>query len=355
MAIDRFTHTPQNIDVFFGNGRFQETAEIMGRHDLNKVIVLSTNSDRARALAESAGEQLGDRLAGYFSDCVEQVPVENAAKVQALAKSLNVDGVLCVGGGSTVGHGKAVALEHDVKLFHVVTTYSGSEMTESQGFTENGMKRVLRNDRMRADGVIYDPELTVSLPPHVSGPSGMNAMAHCLEGLYGKDADPIRSLLAGAGIKALGASLPGVVARPDDLDARGEALFGAYMSGQSILAGVCLHHAAAHVLGGSFGIPHAIAHTLALPHTIAYNRDSIPAAMAVLTGALDCDDGPQGLFDLSKRLGIDMALASHGFDRSMIDKAVSILMDHPFPNPKPLERNALAGMFENMIDGKRPD
>ena len=354
MTIGSFTYTPEHITVYFGNGRFNEISTIADEHGLTKILVLSTASDRAIALAERAGAQLGNRLAGYFTECVEQVPVENAAKVQALAKSLGVDGVLCVGGGSTIGHGKAVALEYKAKLIHVVTTYSGSEMTDAQGFVKDGVKEVLFDRRMRAAGVVYDPELTVSLPPSISGPSGMNAMAHCVEALYGQQGNPVRSVLATAGIKALGASLPGVVARPDDLDARGEAFFGAYMSSLSVMAGIGLHHATAHVLGGSFGIPHAFAHTLALPHTIAYNRDFAPDAMKHLAGALECEDGPQGLFDVSIKLGIDMALSKWGFDESKIDKAIDLLIGHPVPNPRPLERPAMVRMFEGMIEGKRP-
>jgi len=202
VTIGSFTYTPEHITVYFGNGRFNEISTIADEHGLTKILVLSTASDRAIVLAERAGAQLGNRLAGYFTECVEQVPVENAEKVQALAKSLGVDGVLCVGGGSTIGHGKAVALEYKAKLIHVVTTYSGSEMTDAQGFVKDGVKEVLFDRRMRAAGVVYDPELTVSLPPSISGPSGMNAMAHCVEALYGQQGNPVRSVLATRALSA---------------------------------------------------------------------------------------------------------------------------------------------------------
>ena len=355
MTIDSFTHTPLAITIYFGAGRFQEIGSIVESHKLKRVLVLSTGSERAITLANRAGEQIGDRLSGYFTECVEQVPPNTAAKVQAQAKALNVDGVICVGGGSTIGHGKAVAVEQEIKLFHVVTTYSGSEMTSMQGFTKDGVKRVVRDKRMAATGVIYDPELTVSLPPQVSGPSGMNAMAHCVEALYGEKGNPIVSAMAVTGIRSLAAALPEIVADPSNLHARGEALIGAHMSGTVIPAGVGLHHAVAHVLGGSFGIPHAIAHSVALPHTIAYNRPAVPVAMTALADALSSSDGPQGLFDLSLRLGIDMSLANHGFDRGKIDKAISLLLDHPIPNPRSLERPSLTIMFEDMIDGVRPN
>ncbi len=228
-------------------------------------------------------------------------------------------------------------------------------MSAAQGFVENGVKRLVMDSRMEAKGVIYDPELTVSLPPGVSGPSGMNAMAHCVEGLYGAQANPVSNLMAGAGIKALGGALQRVVEQPSDLDARADVLFGAYMSGICISAGVALHHHVAHVLGGSFGVPHALAHTLALPHTIAYNRAAVPVAMQTVADALDCTDGPQGIFDLSARLGIDMSLSAHGFDHSQIDAAVALLLAHARPNPRRLEREALVQMFHAMVDGRRPE
>jgi maleylacetate reductase len=354
LAIEKFTYTPLAIKVCFGNGRFQELGNIASDYQLNRILVLSTDSDRAKALAEKAGAQLEGRLVGYFDGCLEQVPTDNARKVQALADHLDVDGVVCVGGGSTIGHGKAVALTREIKLIHVVTTYSGSEMTISQGFQQDGVKRHTHDARMQADCVIYDPELTTSLPASVSGPSGMNAMAHSVEALYGNYANPISNLLAMSGISALATALPKVVKNPNDLNARGDALYGAYMSGVSLSAGMALHHQVAHVLGGSFAIPHAIAHTLALPHTIAYNRQAVPMAMDQLARSLTSEDGPTGLYDLSCSLDINMRLSDYGFDAQHIDHAISLILDDPKDNPRPLERSALHTMFADIVAGTTP-
>ncbi len=354
MDIEKFTYTPLAIKVYFGNGRFSEIGDIVSGLHLDRVLVLSTDSNRAKALAEQAGRQLGNRLAGYFDECVEQVPQENAKAVQDIANEVEADGVLCVGGGSTIGHGKAVALKRNVKLIHVVTTYSGSEMTISQGFQEGGLKRHVHDTRMRADCVIYDPELTLNLPPQISAPSGMNALAHCVEALYGAHANPISNLLAKSGVEALAQALPIVVATPDDLSARGSALYGAYMSGLSLSAGMALHHHVAHVLGGSFKIPHAIAHSVALPHTIAYNRRAVPKAMDQLCAAMQCDDGPTGLFDLASKLGINMKLQEHGFNAEMVEKAIALIIDQPRDNPRPLEQDAMKTMFMNMVNGSTP-
>ncbi len=355
MAVSRFTHTPLPIKICFGPGRFGELSQIADSLGVTRALILSTGSSRARKLADRAGEILGVRTIGYFQNCVEHVPLETANQARQCAKDYGADGVICVGGGSTVGHGKAIALEFDVKLIHVITTYSGSEVTIAQGFVDGGRKRHVHDKRMRADCVIYDPELTISLPPEISGPSGMNALAHCVEALYGPHANPLSTLQAQAGIRALATSLPKIVEDPDDMSARGDALFGAYMAGLSLSAGMSLHHQVAHVLGGSFGIRHSIAHTLALPHTIAYNKPAISQANSQLIEALDASDGPSGLFDLATGLGIDMRLNAHGFDPNDAEKVVDVILEEPRPNPRPLERAPLMRMMLDIVAGQRPE
>jgi len=354
LTIEPFTYTPLAIKICFGNGRFSELEQIVSSYSANRILILSTNSDRAKDLAKKAGGQLENKVVGYFDECLEQVPVDNAKKVQSLAERLAVDCVVCIGGGSTIGHGKAVALKRNITLIHIVTTYSGSEMTISQGFQEGGIKRHTHDARMQANCVIYDPVLTTSLPPWVSGPSGMNAMAHCVEALYGEYANPVSDLLAASGIRALADALPKVVQNPDDLAARGDALYGAYMSGLSLSAGMALHHQVAHVLGGSFGVPHAIAHTLALPHTIAYNREAVPSAMAKLMAALRSEDGPLGLYDLARNLNINMKLQDHGFTAENIDRAVNLILENPKNNPRALNSTAIREMFVDMVEGRPP-
>ncbi len=338
MTVKPFTYTPLAIKVCFGAGRFNDLAGLADDYGLNRILILSTGSERAKALAARAGAGLNGKVAGYFDQCVEQVPVENARRVTDLADELAVDGIVCAGGGSTIGHGKAVKLERDIVLIHLVTTYSGSEMTTSQGFVEAGLKRHVVDSRMRADCVIYDPTLTLDLPPAIAAPSGMNALAHCVEALYGEHANPVNLQFAQAGIRALSRSLPKIIENSHDLGARSEALFGAYMSGLSIAAGMALHHHVAHVFGGSLGVQHAFAHTLALPHTIAYNRPAVPTAMTMLKAALDVADGPAGLFDLGQSLDIDMRLSAHGLDAAAMEKALGIILDHPRPNPRPLDK-----------------
>ena len=202
-------------------------------------------------------------------------------------QSLNGDCCLAIGGGSTIGLGKAIALESPLPIVAVPTTYAGSEMTPIYGLTEAASRR--------QDGIAVScrrpcstiPTLTLSLPPQISGPSGMNAIAHCVEGLYAEDANPLITP-DGRGRHSGAVSLaPDVVRQPENLDARSDALYGAWLGGTALGAvGMAIHHKLCHTLGGSFNLPHAEVHTVILPHATAFNRDAAPEAMRLIADAL---------------------------------------------------------------------
>jgi alcohol dehydrogenase class IV len=203
--------------------------------------------------------------------------------------------------------------------------------------------------------VIYDPILTFSLPAAVSGPSGMNAIAHCVEALYAKDGNPMTSLIAEEGIRALAQSLPVVVRAPEQLAARSEALYGAWLGGTALAAvGMALHHKLCHTLGGSFDLPHAEVHTIILPHATAYNRKGAPAAIARIARALDAADAAQGLYDLAASLGAKMRLADLGMREDDLDRAADLAVQSPYPNPTAITRDGIRGLLDAAFHGRRP-
>src|SRR5690606_17464919 len=168
--------------------------------------------------------------------------------------------------------------------------------------------------------VVYDPRLTLGLPAQLTATSGMNAIAHAVEGLYAQDANPITSLMAEEGIRALARGLPRAVAAPDDLEARAQCLYGAWLCGTVLGAvGMALHHKLCHTLGGSFNLPHAETHTVVLPHAAAYNLSATPEARTRVARALDVDDAAGGLYDLAARLGAPTALAQIGMQEADLD------------------------------------
>jgi alcohol dehydrogenase class IV len=300
-------------------------------------------------------ELLGARAAGIFPRAVMHVPIETAREASDEARRLGADCAVAIGGGSTTGLGKAIALGSGLPIIAIPTTYAGSEMTSIYGLTEAGVKKTGRDLRVLPRTVIYDPELSLSLPIGLTVTSGLNAIAHAAEGLYAFDGNPIVSLMAEEGIRAIAAALPRLAAQPTDLDARGDALYGAWLCG-SVLGAVAmgLHHKLCHTLGGSFNLPHAEVHTVVLPHAMAYNASEAPEAMRRIARALGTESAAVGVFDLAQRLGVPVALKDIGMPADGLDRAADLAVQTPYPNPRPLERAAIRELLQHAFDGARP-
>jgi alcohol dehydrogenase class IV len=283
------------------------------------------------------------------------VPLEVAEDARRAALAAHADCCVAVGGGSTIGLGKAIALTTGMPVLAVPTTYSGSEMTWVQGFTEGGRKRTQVDPKMLPKTVIYDPELTLGLPAATSAASGMNAIAHCVEALYAKEANPIVQLMAEEGIRALAAALTVIVRNPRDLEARGEALYGAWLAGMSLNAGIALHHKLCHTLGGTWNLPHAETHSIILPHAVRYNRDAAPEAMVRIARALGTEDAAGGLYDLEVKLGLKMKLADLGVPEADLERAAKIALEAPYPNPAPVTYEGVLALLRKAHAGVRPD
>ncbi len=351
--IQPFAYTALPGRVIFGPGSLDRLAEEVARLGARKALVLSTPGQRS--LAENVAQGLGAHAAGIFDRAVMHVPVEIAAAARDEARRIGADACVAIGGGSTIGLGKAIALESSLPIIAVPTTYAGSEMTPIWGVTTAGVKQTGRDPKVLPRVVIYDPTLTITLPPRIAGPSGMNAIAHCVEALYAEDTNPITSLMAEAGIRALAPSLPIVAREPDNLAARSDAQYGAWLAGASLGAvGMSLHHKLCHTLGGSFNLPHAETHSIVLPHAAAYNRSAAPDAMTRVARALDCDDAPTGLFDLAVRVGAKTALRDIGMREADLEKASELATTNPYYNPRPVTREGIRALLADAFDGRRP-
>src|SRR5438445_1899914 len=267
--------------VVFGVGalvHLQREIELLGA---TRALVLSTPEQTAQA--EDIAARLGPRCAGIFPRALMHVPIETAREARMEAQRLGADCAVAIGGGSTTGLGKAIALDSGLPILAIPTTYAGSEMTPIYGLTEGGEKKTGRDPRVLPRTVIYDPELTITLPAGLSITSGLNAIAHAAEGLYAHDGNPIIGLMAEEGIRALARALPLIQRSPADIEARSDALYGAWLCGV-VLGQVAmgLHHKLCHTLGGSFNLPHAETHTVVLAHALAYNAGAAPQAMAAI-------------------------------------------------------------------------
>jgi alcohol dehydrogenase class IV len=339
--------------VVFGTGAVQSLAREAARLGAMRALVLSTPGHRVQA--DEIGGRLGACFAGVFAGAVMHVPVETARAARDEARRLAADLAVAFGGGSTIGLAKAVALEHAIPILAIPTSYAGSEMTPIYGLTEGGAKRTGRDPRVLPRTVIYDPELTTGLPVRLSVTSGMNAIAHAVEGLYAADANPITSMMAEEGIRALAAGLPRVAAAPGDLEARGDCLYGAWLCGAVLGAvGMALHHKLCHTLGGTWNLPHAETHAIVLPHAVAFNAAVAPEAMRRIARALGVANAAQGLYDLARSLGAPVALREVGMREEDLDRAADLATQSPYYNPRAVERAAVRQLLEDAYSGRRP-
>jgi len=348
-----FAYTQLPGRVVFGVGALAELPREIERLGAKRALVLATPEQQTQA--EDVARRLGDRCAGVFPRAVMHVPIETAREARAEARRVGADCAVAIGGGSTTGLGKAIALESSLPILAIPTTYAGSEMTPIYGITEGGQKKTGRDARVLPRTVIYDPALTVGLPVGLSATSGMNAIAHAVEGLYAQDSNPVMSLMAEEGIRALAQGLPRVADKPEDLDARADCLYGAWLCGAVLGAvGMALHHKLCHVLGGTWNLPHAETHTVVLPHAAAYNAPAVPEAMRRVARALDAPDAAQGLYDLARSLGAPVALEAIGMPAGELDRAAELATTSPYWNPRAIERAAIRRLLDDAWLGRRP-
>lgn len=342
----QFTYDVLPGRVVFGAGIAQTApAAEIERLGARRVLVVAAQSEEA--LARRLAEPFADRVAAVFTSVRPHVPVAVAKDARALASVVSADALLSVGGGSTTGTAKAVALTSGLPIVAVPTTYAGSEVTPVWGLTEQARKTTGTDPRVLPRAVVYDPELTLTLPADLSAASGLNAMAHCVEAFWAPGRNPISSLAAEEGIRALAAGLPAVVDDPGDIAARSDLLYGAYLAGSAFaVAGSGLHHKICHALGGAYDLPHAATHAIVLPHVLAFNAPAAPDATQRIGRALGSDDPVSALHALAARVGIPRGLRELGMRKEQVDEAADKVADAvPADNPRPVNRAALAGII----------
>ncbi|MFF5288429.1 maleylacetate reductase [Paractinoplanes globisporus] len=333
-----FEYAALPMRVVFGAGSLHRLPEEVEALGLRRVLVLC--GPRQEAVGKQVAAALGERCAGILPEATMHVPIEVARRAREVAAELGADGCVAVGGGSAIGLGKAIALAHGLPVVAIPTTYAGSEMTPVWGLTEDGAKRTGRDPKVLPVSVVYDPSLTLSMPVELAVTSGINAIAHAAEGLYAPDASPIVSLMAREGARALTGALPAIVERPDSLDARGEALYGAWLCGAVLGATTMgLHHKLCHTLGGTLNLPHSETHTVVLPHVLAFNGGSLNG---------------RDLWELEGRLGAPRSLRSLGMAESDIDRIAAIVADATFPNPRPVTRQDVGDLLRAAWAGTQP-
>ncbi|KOC30765.1 Maleylacetate reductase [Comamonas testosteroni] len=338
--------------VRFGRGTVSEVAAEVERLGCKRVLIVASVPEQA----EQIRSLVGSACVGVFAGAVMHTPVEVTETALAHVHRLGADGVVALGGGSAIGLSKAIALHTDLPQLVIPTTYAGSEMTPILGQSERGVKTTQRSAKVLPETVIYDVDLTFSLPLTMSVSSGINAMAHAVEALYASDANPIIDTFAELGIAALFRSLPKLRDDLADPEVRVEALYGSWLSAICLAStSMGLHHKLCHTLGGALNLPHAETHAVVLPHALAYNASKIDKAMSVMKRAMGGGDPAGRIYDIAKNSGVPVGLRELGMKETDIDVVTSAVMAKPYPNPVPLDAQIIRRLIANAWGGTRPD
>ena len=375
-----FKHTALGQRVLFGSGGAAgHVAAEIERLGASRPMIVAADSERA--FAETATAGITPVL--WWDEVAQHVPVDVADAAREEAAHYGIDVIVCVGGGSTTGLAKAVALTAHVPIIAVPTTYAGSEATNVWGLTEDRTKTTGIDDRVLPVAVVYDADLSKSLPVGLSVASGLNGLAHCIDSLWAPQTDPINQALALEGARALNLALRGIVADPEDLRAREQALYGCYLAAVAFAsAGSGLHHKICHVLGGTFDLPHAQTHATVLPHVLALNASAVPelatglatalgrpaathdhriASIATLQGrpmAIPEDPATAAVIALNslrEAVQAPSRLADYGFTADRIPEAVQrILTAVPSSNPVVVTEENLTTLLTDALTGATP-
>ena len=339
--------------VLFGVGSRERLGAELETLGVQRALIIADPSKAG--LSSGLADLIGSRCIGVYDQVAPHVPIETAEAGRAEVRRTNADCCITVGGGSSTGLGKAIAMEIDVPVVAVPTTYAGSEMTPIWGLTQDGTKRTGRDPKVLPRVVLYDPELTATLPPQVAGPSCMNAMAHCVEALYAENANPVMSLLAKEGISSLADSLPKVMRDPANLEGQSQALYGAWHAGLVLgSVGMALHHKLCHVLGGTFNTPHAETHAIILPYVVAFNMGAAPEARKYLEAALGTPKIASTLRRLCEAIGDPVSLKALGLGETDLDTVAEAATQAAYYNPRKITTEEIRQLLEDAYHGTMP-
>jgi alcohol dehydrogenase class IV len=304
-----FRYVSYAQEVLFGSGSVHRLSEAIDRFGWQRLMLCTSGSVRRNGQVALLEDGLGERLVTIYDQVQPHVQDVQVAEAFKLADENRVDAVIGMGGGSPIGMAKAVsfALEErrtgkptraafptDQPLIPVIaipTTYAGSEMTPVYGIThtqETPPRKVTVSDpKIAAKLVVYDPELTLNLPPELTASTGINALAHCIEALYSKTRHPLSTATALSGLRYISNALLSCYQDGNNLEARTEMLLGSHLAGHSLASvSMGLHHGLCHVLGGSAGVPHGIANSIILPHAIRFNADATVSQLLLAAEAM---------------------------------------------------------------------
>jgi maleylacetate reductase len=348
---DRFEITQRSHSVIFGERVNDVLRAQIASGTLGPYALIATAGMARRFEGLTSKDVLASR-AGTFSGAVPHLPEEVARCAVDTVRTSGARHILAFGGGSSLDTAKAVTHRLRIPIIAVPTNFSGSEVTWNFGVTSNGVQQTVLDPDVLPKTVIYDPALLSTLLPHEAACSGMNAIAHAIEGLYSINANPLTGAAALAGIRGL---VSGLLARhggAPHADAR--CFAGSWLCAEVLSqVGMGLHHRICHVLGGTFGLPHADTHAVVLPHSIDFNYDCAPR-LAPLWDLFDRQSLAAGLCAFSRRLGVPRSLFDLGLPETELTRAATLTLATQFNNPRPVTVADVQAILANAFVGQIP-
>jgi len=351
--LPEFTFSGLTTRVLFGSGTLGAVADEITRLGCKKAMILSTDfqADEADALAGT----LGQMVAGQFTEAAMHTPVEVTDKALEVFKSSGADCIVALGGGSTIGLGKAIATRTGVDQIAIPTTYAGSEMTDILGETKAGYKTTRRDPSIRPETVIYDVDLTLNLPVPMTMTSALNAIAHSVEAFYAPDTNPIINLMGVDAMRAFKAALPVLKNDPQNKEARSQILYGAWLCSTALgYVSMALHHKLCHTLGGCFDTPHADTHAILLPHTTGFNSVAVSDKLGPIEEIFGDTPGV-GLWNFATQIGAPTKLQDLGLTEADLDRAADIAVENPYENPRLFDRSDIRILLQQAWEGACPN
>ncbi len=347
---NRFVYQGSPARVVFGAEAYAQVAAEVDRLGAARALVLTT-AEQAKSGRELSAA-LGRRAVGHFAGAAMHTPVAITEMAMLALDAAKADVLIAIGGGSTIGLAKALALRSGLSQIAIPTTFAGSEATPILGQTENGEKTTMTEARLRPEVILYDVALVKTMPARLAISSALNALAHAVEGLYAQDRNPMTSLMAQEGTRALISALPRLKADTNDLNAWAEAQYGAWLCGTVLgQVGMSIHHKLCHALGGGFDLPHADTHAILLPHAVSYVEAAVPELLRPIAGMTGAPTAALGLQALAKSLGAPSALRDLGLREADLDRATALATARPYWSPKPIEAGALRALLSRALNG----
>jgi maleylacetate reductase len=347
----QFTYQSDPIRIVFGAGAVAALRDEADLHKISRLVVLCSPSraDVARRVTASVAE----RCAALCDASAPNMPREAFDRVVADIERHRADGFVVIGGGSPIGLAKAAAVATKLPYIAIVTTYSGSEMAPRWRIGIADKQESGDSRTALPATAIYDPELALDLPVRMTAASGMNAMAHAVESLYGPDTNPVVQAMAEEAVRRIGSSLPRVVQSPRDLAARTDLAYGAWLAA-NFRAEVGLEHAIAQRVRQWFDLDHAHTHAVATPYAVGFNAVAAPEAMTRIKRALGVPDAARGLYDLNARIGLPTGLKGLGLREDDIAKAVEVVAKVKIDHPRAVTKSDLAEVIRQAYFGEPP-